>query len=280
LRITSQQLHQEILANRQYSQADEQQFAQAKQELLKNRWDFYTVEGDEHNRKLIDLFFQANRQLPVTVENVFKAVAARQSEFKSVTPAQAEYFKIASEDIGKATELERWLATQGQPAALVNSGDQVFENMTLLLQELRGRSVTPETIRQAEGRINFKPGRKLHYVPLPRREHYGRHSADDDPNRKDGVFIRRTDANKTPADYVREREEALAKNRATPQRESVTVIETRARAEAESLRGNSHSQDAQLARMFVNKPGGEIDWPATLNVRRQMQARLSNRSIG
>ncbi len=274
-------LHQEIFASqpRQYTQADEQQFAQAKKELLKNRWDFYTLDGDQHNTGLIGAFFQKHRTVPVTVENIFKAVAARQSEFKSVSPAQAEYFKIASEDIAKATELEHWLATQGQPAALVNSGDQAFENMTLLLAELRGRSVTSETIHQAEGRINFKPGRKLHYVPLPRREYYGRHSADDDPNRKDGVFIRRTDANKTPLDYAREREEALAKNMATPQPEPATVIEARARAEAESLRGNTHSQDAQLARMFVNKSGGEIDWTATLAARKAMQARFSNRSI-
>src|SRR5580692_785959 len=109
---TPRELHREVFASqpRQYTQADEEQFAQAKQELLKNRLDFYTVEGDQHNTKLIVEFFQKNKTVPVTVENVFKAVTARQSEFKSVTPAEAEYFKNASEDIGKAMELEHWLA--------------------------------------------------------------------------------------------------------------------------------------------------------------------------
>jgi hypothetical protein len=273
---TTSQLHREIFANqpRPYSQAEEKQFAQAKQELLKNRWDFYTVEGDEHNRKLIDLFFQANRQLPVTVENVFKAVAARQSEFKSLTPAQAEYFKIASEDIAKATELEDWLANQGQPAALVNSGEKAFENMSLLLAELRGRWVTPETIRQAEGRINFKPGRKLHYVPLSRRVDARQHTVDE--SQKPGQFI--MDANKTKLDYSREREQALAKKR--PTQPDPAAVSSAAQREAEAISGNTHSQTDQLQRVFVTTPGtSDIDWPATLNARRQMQSRFNYRGI-
>jgi hypothetical protein len=276
---TAHYLHHLANQPRQFTQADERQLAEATEKLKENRVDFWTNEGSNKNTDLIWEFFQKNRSLPVTIENIYRAVEQRKTDFVWLSQEQVNYFKIAVEDIAKATELERWLATQGQPAALVNSGDQAFENMGLLLAELRGRSVTPETIHQAEGRISFKPGRKLHYVPLPRREYYGRHSTDDDPNRKDGVFIRRTDANKTPLDYAREREEALAKNMATPQREPASVIESRARAEAESLRGNTHSQDARLARMFVNKSGGEIDWPATLSARRQMQARFSNRSI-
>jgi hypothetical protein len=276
---TAHYLHHLASQPRQYTAADEQRFAEATERLKDSRMDFWTNEGLNKNTDLIWEFFQKNRNLPVTIENIYRAVEQRKTEFVWLSQVQVDYFKIAVEDIAKATELEHWLATQGQPAALVNSGDQAFENMALLLAELRGRSVTPETVHQAEGRISFKPGRKLHYVPLPRREHYGRHSADDDPNRKDGVFIRRADANKTPLDYAREREEALAKNMATPQAEPATVIEARARAEAESLHGNTHSQDAQLGRMFVNRPGGEIDWTATLAARKAMQARFSNRSI-
>jgi hypothetical protein len=166
--------------------------------------------------------------------------------------------------------------------ALANTGDEFFHNATELLLELRGHDITPTAIQAAIGRIgapssrfDTRRRRPLHFVQASMRQ-LSPAAQQDDPNRKPGQFIQ--GANKTPADYAREREAALAKNRPT-QPEPVRVIEARAKAEAESLRGNSHSQDAQLGRIFVNKPGGGIDWPGTLAARKAMQARFSNRSI-
>jgi hypothetical protein len=276
---TAHYLHHLANQPRQFTQADERQLAEATEKLKENRVDFWTNEGSNKNTDLIWEFFQKNRSLPVTIENIYRAVEQRKTEFVWLSQAQVDYSKLAVQDFARATAIESWLVSQG---TLVNTGDQFFLNAAELLLELSGHDITPLTIQAAIGRIGAPSSRfdtrrrhQLHFAPLPHRTDPRQQPVDE--NRKPGHFIE--GANKTPADYAREREEALEKNRATQQPEPVSVIESRARAKAESLKGNNHSQDAQLARMFVNKSGGEIDWPATLAARQTMQARFSNRSI-
>jgi len=277
---TAHYLHHLANQPRQYSDADEKRFAEATEKLKDSRMDFWTNEGTNKNTDLIWEFFQKNRNLPVTIENIYRAVEQRKADFVWLSQAQVEYSKLAVQDLARASNIENWLASQG---TLVNTGDGFFLNAAELLLELQGHDITPLTIQAAIGRIGAPSSRfdtrrrhQLHYVPLPRRVDPRQQPVDQ--NHKPGHFI--DGANKSAADYAREREEALAKNRASQQPERMSVIESRARAEAESLRGNSHAQDAQLGRIFVNKPGGEIDWPATLSARRQMQARFSSRSVG
>jgi hypothetical protein len=76
---------------------------------------------------------------------------------------------LAAENPAAAQQLVDWLNTQGKkPGQLVNTGDEAYVNLTLLLLTLRGYDITPARIQDAENRIQSKPGRKLHYVQQQR----------------------------------------------------------------------------------------------------------------
>jgi hypothetical protein len=52
-----------------------------------------------------------------------------------------------------------------------------------------------------------------------------------------------------------------------------------AKSDAEASRGRTHSETAMLQRILVMKEGTtEIDWPKTLNARRQMQLAFERRN--
>jgi hypothetical protein len=54
-------------------------------------------------------------------------------------------------------------------------------------------------------------------------------------------------------------------------------VQAAAQVEAESLKGNTHSETEQLGRVFVTLPGtSEIDWIQTLDSRQAFQRRLNN----
>lgn len=264
------------LAPRQYSQADEEQFKQTGAQLSANRLDL-DHEHAQHNINLIDEFFQKNRNLPVTVASIFRAVEERKSEFRWLTPAQTQWYRVVTEDPDRANQLANWFATQGKPGQLVNSGDELFENLSQLFVELRGREISRQRISEAEGRISYRPGRKLHYVPAPRLVD-PRQKQDDGSMRFTGDFLGKH-VNRSPLDYQREREEAAARSRMDQHVNAISASGAAAQREAESLRGNTHSQTDQLQKMFVTKPGtSEIDWPATLNARKAMQIRFQHRA--
>src|SRR5882762_3084587 len=165
---------------RQYTQADAEQLAEARKELVSARLDLDGA-GYQKNRDLIDEFFQKNRNLQVTVANIYKAVEQRKSEFVWFSPAQFEYNKVAAENPTATQKLVDWLAaSQGKPGTLVNDGNAAYENLTMLLIELRGRPVDSQRIHEVIGRISFKPGRQLHYLPEPRKQDPRSHAATDD----------------------------------------------------------------------------------------------------
>src|SRR5260221_24397 len=124
---------------RQYTQADEQQFKEAGKGLESNRLDLLGP-GAEHNLNLIDQFFQKNRNVPVTIQNVYRAVEERKNEFKWLSVAEAEWYQTAQQSLELGNQLAAHLATQGhRPGQLVNHGDLLFENLTLLFKEIHSR---------------------------------------------------------------------------------------------------------------------------------------------
>jgi len=139
------------------------------------------------------------------------------------------------------------------------------------LVELRGREINRKTISEAEGRISYKPGRQLHYVPLPRERNPRQHQSDGEP------FLGR-DVNLTPAQH-RERARAAY---AEPEKESPSTIRGREQAaaqrEAEAMRGNIHSETNQIEKLFViDQTTHEIDWVRTRDARRSLQRLFEQR---
>ena len=168
--MTSVQDIYESNLRRQYTAADAKQFDEAEKQLAANR---LAVKGPgaTHNLDLIDEFFQTNRAVPVTLQNIYKAVEQRKNEFIWLSPAEAEWYRTALQNLELANQLAAYLSTQGQVGRLVNDGDQLFENLTLLFKEIHSRreSVSSQTIAAAEDRIAHRPERQLHRVPQPRR---------------------------------------------------------------------------------------------------------------
>jgi len=88
---------------------------------------------------------------------------------------------------------------------------------------------------------------------------------------------------KSPADYAREARqrsdrdaEVANQQRTGASAQSAAVRE--AQRKAEGLRGNTHSENEQIGRVFVMTPGtstSEINWPATLDARLALQKSLN-----
>jgi hypothetical protein len=232
-------------------------------------------EHANHNANIIMDYFEKNPQMPVTVQSIRAVVDSQKTSFVWRTPAQREYDKIAAENPTAAAQLANWFATQGRPGTLENTGDFYFQNSSNLLQELRGREVTTETIAAAIGRIGAPASRfdtrkrpPLHYLP---------ESRPMDPRQKqdDGIPFLGRDVNEPRWKRIqREREEREARDAASrPSASSVASVAVReAKQKADSLTGATHSETDQLKRIYVTTPGtSEINWPDTLAARLQMQ---------
>jgi hypothetical protein len=226
-----------------------------------------------HNANIIMDYFEKNPRVPVTVQSIRAVVDSQKTSFAWRTAAQREFDKIAAENPAAAQQLANWMATtQGKPGTLVKEGGQYFENLSLLLIELRGRPVDSQRIHEAIGRISFKPGRQLHYLPEPRKQDPRQHQDNGEP------FLGKVNVNEPHWKRVqREREEheaAETKPGAAASAQSAAARE--AQRQATQLRGNSHSEDAQLQAIFVTIPGtSEINWPDTLAARLNLQKSLN-----
>jgi hypothetical protein len=268
--MTSVQDIYESNLRRQYTAADAKQFDEAEKQLAANRLDVKGP-GATHNLDLIDEFFQTNRAVPVTLQNIYKAVEQRKNEFIWLSPAEAEWYRTALQNLELANQLAAYLSTQGQVGRLVNDGDQLFENLTLLFKEIHSRreSVSSQTIAAAEDRIAHRPERQLHRVPQPRRTEPQSAAAKAD----DGVpFLGR---NLNEPEWVRrsrERSEREAAERAKQPGAAASVTVREVQRRAEELRGNTHSETEQLKKIFVTIPGtSEIDWSSTEVARLNLQ---------
>lgn len=239
---------------------------------------------NESNERIVDLFdayFQTNRALPVTATAICQLIQA-QPGLKWLSAAELEFRRIAAENPAAAEKLAAWIgATQGRPGTLEATGDLYFLNASNLLQELRGREVTAETIAAAIGRIGAPASRfdtrkrpPLHYVPESR-------PADPRQKESDGIPFLGRDVNEPRWKRIqRERQESEAREAASqPSASSVTSAAVReAKQSAEQLRGGTHSESDQLQRIFVTSPGtSQIDWPATLRSRLEMQQAFNKR---
>src|SRR6266576_983351 len=243
---------------------------------------------DEPNERVVDIldsYFQTYRSTPVTEASVVKLIEAQPS-LKWLTPAELEYKRVAAVNPQAAQQLVAWLNTQGKPGQLVNSGDAAYENLTLLLGTLQGYEISTVRIQDAENRIANRAGRKLHYVPTPRREMgtitEAARNDDGTPFVTSGLTLQRDGTlGKSPADYAREARarserdaEAANQQRTGASAQSRTAAE--AKSKAEGLRGNTHSEDAQIGRIFVTTPGtSDINWPATLDARMALHKSLN-----
>jgi hypothetical protein len=235
------------------------------------------------NANLVRDYFTQTWNEVITPETLEKALPQLRPHLKFKSKVQLEFEKLASQEPDRASELDRWLQTQGKPGQLVNSlySDETYENLTLLLTTLRGYDINSPRIRDAENRIAHKPGRKLHYVQAPRRE---MGTITEAARKDDGApflgrdLVKQADVSyrsKTPAEQRRDREAAEQAERAKQSGTVSSVAARDAQMKAEQLRGNTHSESEQIARLFVTTSTNEIDWVQTLAARLNLQKSLN-----
>jgi hypothetical protein len=264
-----------------YSSRDIEQINEAEKQLRARGLD----ESVQRLADLTDEFFQTNRGVLVTVAAIVKLIES-QPGLKWLSMANLEYLKVANQEPDRANHLANWLATHGgKPGQLTNTpGDATFENLTLLLSVLRGYEISSPRIQDGIDRISNRAGRKLHYVPTPRREMgtitEAARNDDGKPFVTDGLTLQRDGSlGKSPADYAREARQRsdrqaaeAASQRSGASAQSAAVRD--AKNKAESMRGNTHSESEQIGRIFVTA-GTDIDWPATLQARSALQKSLN-----
>jgi hypothetical protein len=173
------------------------------------------------------------------------------------SPQHAEYTHVANENIQAAQQLSAWLATQGKPGQLANTGDEAYENLTLLLTELRNRreEVSATTIRNAIDRISHRPGRKLRIMEAPRRTEPVSTAAKNDDGKPflGSDLVKNPDGSyrsKTPQEQRREAE-AAERAKSQPQTRTLDASEQAWKGMADSLlRDGTHSQQTRIRAVY------------------------------
>jgi hypothetical protein len=206
------------------------------------------------NAQTIHKYFMETWQADMNEENFELAFPQLKPYLKFYgSKQQAEYAHVANENQQAAQQLTAWLQTQGRPGQLVSEGPEAYANLALLIPELRGREVNTKTINEAIGRIAYKPGRQLHWVPLPR-------IVDARQHKDDGSgFLSKKDVNKSPLDYKREAEAAYS-TPVTPAKPTGPVNEWQTVAKSYLGSGGSHGRNANLQSVFDRGTNGELSW--------------------
>src|SRR6266404_6178956 len=82
----------------------------------------------------------------ITPATLAVAVEKLKGRLTFLSQAESEYNRVVADNHTAAATFMSWFANQ---KLLVNSGDEGFQNASSILQELRGRAVTSETIHNA-----------------------------------------------------------------------------------------------------------------------------------
>ncbi len=246
------------MERRNYSSQEAEQFIKADEQLRKNGLDSWTAEGTQANADLIDQFFQANPTVPVTVANIYKAVEQRKSEFVWLSAAAAEWYQTAQQNPELGNQLAAHLAGRGdRPGQLVNDGDSLFENLTVLFKEINSRreSASAQTIAAAENRIANRPQKQLIRVPQPRRtEPQSRAAREDDSTSANWLgrdMVQNSDGSwrsKTAQEQARDQEAREAANATPTTRHEPDAWETLCNQLVNY--GSRHSQKAAMRETY------------------------------
>ena len=208
------------------------------------------------NANLVWEYFSQTWNQDITERNLNLAFKELKPHLKFYSKAALDYFDVANQEPDRANQLANWLATQGNRGQLVNSGDDAYENLRLLLTELRGREISRKTIADAEGRLSYKPGRRrLHYVPLPKQPNPRQHQ-------DDGEGFLGKHVNLSRADHARLAREAADKN--NPQQTPETILsaedQTWRKLAQELLSYGTHGQQATIKKTFDQAVTSGASW--------------------
>src|SRR5258708_29887930 len=117
---------------REYTAQELQAFGAAGKQLSENGFDVWT-DGKEHNMALLNEYFQTNGNVPVTAANIFKAVEARKTEFRWVSPSEFCFSRFH----GKKNICSR----QDRKSTRLNSSHQIISYAVFCLKKKNNKQI-------------------------------------------------------------------------------------------------------------------------------------------
>jgi hypothetical protein len=249
---------------REFTQQELQAVMQAEQQLREKGLIVDNDGGKEaadHNSERVSAFFELNTHIPVTVESVVAACQQMRDQLKFKSPAQMvyekEYQALSPSD---QNAFGAWWHSPSTKMTIVIEGDEGYSNAAHIIQWTKGRSFDNRNLDLAVSNLTATQG--LHLAPIREQVSSGRPGHTSDGK---GLFSK-SDTNLSARDHQKLAQEAADKNagRTTP------TSGTNFQAAAEAVLGRSHSQTANIQRLFVTGPDGKINWEATLAGRRRV----------
>jgi hypothetical protein len=235
---------------------------------------------DQENASLVVKYFTETWNEDMNDQTLALAFPQLKSLLKFDSAARIEARRIAK-DFPDVQALGAWFDTQ---TFLVKEGDDGFRNITELMLELQGRSVTPANIDSAimsinatqggsVGRFSTRRRRPLIYVQKKVERKKSFHELTDDGvnsfstsgmvKQADGSF-----RSKTYAEQKRDAEAAAEKAKATT-RPSKELDAWQVIAQGILGSGGSHGRNASLQAIYDLGTNGQLEWR---QVATQMQA--------
>jgi hypothetical protein len=221
-----------------------------------------SAEGNA-NGVLVENYFLQTWNADITEANLAAALEQLRPHLKFYSENDAKFAELytALSSVEKE-EFNNWKATAGIKPTTYNGA------VLLIYLTSRKYPVTGANLTLAASQNKVAPlleWEEFRQAPLK-----GRVDRKDDGE----PFLGRN-VNQSALDKNRELRAAQEKNNPTAAPASTSSVQAAAKAQAESLRGNTHSETEMIQKVFATN-GTEIDWVQTVASREAFQRRLNN----
>jgi len=276
MEIRSEVLGNVAISPRQFTTQDGQELTKALKLLGEKGFDIFSPNSQRNSDLLLD-YYVAHPEIPVTVATIFKAVEERKSDFEWLTDAQRKWYQAAQANEQLANDLANYVgSTSGRSGQLVKEGDQLFENLLLLFNEINSRneSLTSQSLANAENRIQKRPGPKLKYVAAERRttpiSPAAKEMSDYDPKQQVsalfGDMVKNADGSWRSKTFAEQRADREAKEKAAQpsERERLSAEDKKWRDMATELLGyGTHGNQLAIKQVYDQAISSGLDWRRT-----------------
>ena len=207
-----------------------------------------------------------------TLKAVFAAVRGQLTYLPIKSQAEQEYDQVAA--LFSTPQLEAFNAIYAKQRLVQGNSDEAFENKTALLGQLRGRPINQQTFLEALGRIANNATRRLHILPEPVAESFGRHSnAHFEVQESVKLSVDGDQKWDSESKFAAGGRINHAHKPETKTAKPSTPIQDHQRR-ALAVRGDTHAENQVLSKIFVtylglrmNAYSDQVDWNQTATAR-------------
>src|SRR5271168_2396635 len=164
--MTPQEIYAANLPRRVYTQADAAVFNRVEVAVGEACWDVFTARGQKAFTDLLDEYFQANRNVPVSDAVIYKLIEANRSRIGSVTPAARDWYRVRETNPALVDAVTAWINQGGKPNQLSSDGDAGYTNAVQVARAHADRPLDAASFELTASRLTNKPGNRLTWVPL------------------------------------------------------------------------------------------------------------------